>query len=172
ADPDDAILSRTLAAVVPVCSGISLAYTFSRIDPLVYGAGTKLPHNITGLIGVMDGHASDLRTGLPLQGVEIHEPVRLLLIVETTPERLHRALAPLPAVARLIRNGWVQAACWPPNGGVPEIYDPRHERFVPHAVEAATLPEVARSADWFTGRRDNLPPALIRPPARSAEAAA
>ena len=172
ADPDDAILSRTLAAVVPVCSGISLAYTFSRIDPLVYGAGTKLPHNITGLIGVMDGHASDLRTGLPLQGVEIHEPVRLLLIVETSPERLERALAPLPAVARLIRNGWVQAACWPPDGGVPESYDPRRARFVPHAVEAQTLPQAARSADWFAGRRDNLPPALIRPPAGSEEAAA
>ncbi|MFM7137817.1 MAG: DUF2309 domain-containing protein, partial [Planctomycetota bacterium] len=144
-DPDDTILSRTLAAVGPVCSGISLAYTLSRIDPLVYGAGTKLPHNITGLIGVMDGHASDLRTGLPFQGVEIHEPVRLLVVIETTPERLWRAVAPLPGVERLIRNGWVHVACWPPEGSVPEIYDCRLGRFIPHHVESSFLPAVARS---------------------------
>ena len=29
----------------------------------------------------MDGAASDLRTGLPWQMVEIHEPVRLLFVV-------------------------------------------------------------------------------------------
>ena len=162
ADPDDAILSRTLAAVGPVSSGISLAYTFSRIDPLTYGAGTKLPHNITGLIGVMDGHCSDLRTGLPLQGVEIHEPVRLLLVVETTPERLLRALAPLPAVGRLVRNGWVHVACWPPDRSLPEVYDPRHDRFTPHAVESTVLPVVGQSADWYGRSRDNLPPAVLR----------
>jgi uncharacterized protein YbcC (UPF0753/DUF2309 family) len=163
ADHDDAILGRTLAAVGPVSSGISLAYTFSRIDPLVYGAGTKLPHNITGLIGVMDGHASDLRTGLPLQGVEIHEPVRLLLVVETTPVRFRRALAAVPAVERLVRNGWVHAACWPPLGRVPEVYDRRLDRFVPHVAESGLLPEVARSSDWYAGVRGNLPPAVIRP---------
>ncbi len=161
-DPDDAILSRTLAAVGPVCSGISLAYTFSRIDPLVYGAGTKLPHNITGLIGVMDGHCSDLRTGLPLQGVEIHEPVRLLLIVETTPDRLRRALAPLPAVERLVRNGWVHLACWRPDRSLPEVYDPKYDRFTSHVVETTVLPVAGQSADWYGGSRENRPPAVLR----------
>lgn len=171
-DPDDAILARTLAAVVPVCSGISLAYTFSRIDPLAYGAGTKLPHNITGLIGVMDGHSSDLRTGLPLQGVEIHEPVRLLVVVETTPDRLWRAVAALPGVERLFRNGWVHLACWPPDGRPPVVYDRRLDRFVPHHVESASLPEVARSCDWYAATRGNLPPALIRPGSPAREEAA
>ena len=175
ADPDDAILSRTLAAVGPVCSGISLAYTFSRIDPLTYGAGTKLPHNITGLIGVMDGHCSDLRTGLPLQGVEIHEPVRLLLVVETTPERVRRALAPLPAVERLVRNGWVHLACWPPDRSLPEVYDLKHDRFASHVVESTVLPVVGQSADWYGGSRDNRPPAVLRSwsrrPAREASSA-
>lgn len=170
-DPDDAILARTLAAVVPVCSGISLAYTFSRIDPHCYGAGTKLPHNITGLIGVMDGHASDLRTGLPLQGVEIHEPVRLLVIIETTPERLRGVLAGLPAVDALVRNGWVRVACWPPDRSVPLVYQPAQDRFVPHVPEGTTLPVVSRSADWYGHSRDTLPPALIRPRAPTAEAA-
>lgn len=171
-DADDAILSRTLAAVGPVCSGISLAYTLSRIDPLVYGAGTKLPHNITGLIGVMDGHVSDLRTGLPLQGVEIHEPLRLLMVVDTTPDRLWRALAPLPAVERLVQNGWIHVACWPPHGRLPEVFDRVRRRFVPHMVESSLLPEVARSIDWYRGLRGNLPPARIRTAAAAPRARA
>ena len=49
------------------------------MDNTGYGCGTKLPHNIAALLGVMDGATSDLRTGLPWQMVEIHEPMRLLL---------------------------------------------------------------------------------------------
>ena len=89
-DPDDRSLAALLAAVVPVCAGISLEYYFSFVDNDRYGCGTKLPHNVTGLMGVMDGHASDLRTGLPWQMVEIHEPVRILFVIETTPERLRK----------------------------------------------------------------------------------
>ncbi|MFM8634389.1 MAG: putative inorganic carbon transporter subunit DabA, partial [Planctomycetia bacterium] len=100
ADPDGQVLARTFAAVGPVSAGISLAYTLSRIDPIGYGCGTKLPHNITGLIGVMDGHASDLRTGLPWQTVEIHEPVRMLLVVEAPVDRVLAAMARVPAVDR------------------------------------------------------------------------
>ena len=84
--PTRPILTRTLAAVFPVCGGINLEYYFSHVDPTGYGCGTKLPHNITSLLGVMDGAASDLRTGLPWQMVEIHEPVRLLFVCETTPD--------------------------------------------------------------------------------------
>ena len=84
-DPDDRKLGAVLGAVIPVCAGISLEYYFSFVDNDRYGCGTKLPHNVTGLVGVMDGHASDLRTGLPWQMVEIHEPVRILFVVETTP---------------------------------------------------------------------------------------
>ena len=64
-DPDASILERILAAVGPVGAGISLEYFFSSVDNERYGCGTKLPHNVTGLIGVMNGHLSDLRTGLP-----------------------------------------------------------------------------------------------------------
>jgi uncharacterized protein YbcC (UPF0753/DUF2309 family) len=75
------ILARILGAVIPVCEGINMLYTLSAIDSSGWGSGTKLPHNVTSLLGVMDGAASDLRTGLPWQGVDIHEPVRILFIV-------------------------------------------------------------------------------------------
>jgi uncharacterized protein YbcC (UPF0753/DUF2309 family) len=97
-DDDGTILARTLAAVGPVGAGINLEYFFSVVDRLGYGAGTKLPHNITGLIGVMDGHASDLRTGLPWQMVEIHEPVRLLVVIDQTPEKIMAAAEAVPSV--------------------------------------------------------------------------
>ncbi len=64
-DSDSSILHRILQAVFPVCAGINLEYFFSNVDNTGYGCGTKLPHNVVSLLGVMDGALSDLRTGLP-----------------------------------------------------------------------------------------------------------
>ena len=110
-DRDGAILARILAAAVPVVAGISLEYYFSYVDPAGYGCGTKLPHNVTSLLGVMDGAQSDLRTGLPWQMVEIHEPTRLAIVVEGTPDRVRRIVQDNPAIERLVRNRWIWFAC-------------------------------------------------------------
>jgi uncharacterized protein YbcC (UPF0753/DUF2309 family) len=158
-DSDGAILARTLAAVGPVGAGINLEYYFSTIDPLGYGAGTKLPHNITGLIGVMDGHASDLRTGLPWQMVEIHEPVRLLIVVEASPPTILAAAEQAPAVKKLVVNGWVQLVSWHPDTGAITVFE--DGRFRPHASESTVLPVVECSRDWYAGHRDHLPPARV-----------
>src|SRR5262249_6941408 len=48
-DPDGTVLTRMMAAVVPVVAGINLEYYFSYVDPVGYGCGTKLPHNVTAL---------------------------------------------------------------------------------------------------------------------------
>jgi uncharacterized protein YbcC (UPF0753/DUF2309 family) len=169
ADQDGQILSRILAAVGPVGAGINLAYNFSRIDPVGYGCGTKLPHNITGLIGVMDGHASDLRTGLPWQTVEIHEPVRLLVIIDAPSERILTAAARVPVVEQLVRNQWVQLAAWhlsPVGGEGPETGDGGlgvfgATGFSPYRRESTRIPVVQRSIDWYAGHRGHLPPARI-----------
>ena len=95
--------------------GINLQYFFSYIDSAGWGCGTKLPHNVTSLLGVMDGHASDLRSGLPWQGVEIHEPVRLLFLFETTPEMMFKIMQRNSLVNRVLRNGWGQLALLDPN---------------------------------------------------------
>jgi hypothetical protein len=109
-DPSGVVLERTLAAVGPVGAGINLEYFFSTVDGERLGSGTKLPHNVTGLFGVMNGAASDLRTGLPKQMTEIHEPVRLHLIVEATPEMLTEICRRQPAVAELVMGEWVRLA--------------------------------------------------------------
>jgi len=157
-DPVGDVLTRTLAAVGPVASGINLAYYFSAVDRLRFGCNTKLPHNIAGLVGVMDGHASDLRTGLPWQTVEIHEPMRLLLVIDAPAERILAAADRLPGVKQLFTNSWVQLAVWNDAGDL-EVFD--GSMFRPHERSRSRLPIVDRSISWFSGKRGHVPPAQI-----------
>jgi len=153
-DADGTILTRLLQAAVPVCGGINLEYYFSYVDNLGYGCGTKLPHNVTSLLGIMDGAASDLRTGLPWQMVEIHEPVRLLFIIETTPQMLLQIMDRNPAIGQLCRNGWVQVATLSPDSA--QINVLRGERFEPYRPESKELSRAPTSTDWYRGWRDHL----------------
>lgn len=154
---DDAvgtILLRLMQAAVPVCAGINLEYYFSHVDPTGFGCGTKLPHNVTSLLGVMDGAASDLRTGLPWQMVEIHEPVRLLFIVETTPEVMLGLMERNADIGRLCRNGWVQVATLDPHSSALQLLQGDH--FEPYEPQQLGLPQVAASLQWYEGQRDHL----------------
>ncbi len=158
-DPEDKFLAAQLAAAIPVCGGISLEYYFSTVDNEVYGCGTKLPHNVAGLIGVMNGHASDLRTGLPIQTVEIHEPVRGLFIIETTPERLMGVIDGSPLLKEWVRNDWVRLSTIDPDTGLVQVF--RNGSFEPLDGEQPDIPEAPTSVDWYRGRTDNLPIARI-----------
>jgi uncharacterized protein YbcC (UPF0753/DUF2309 family) len=153
-DADGTILARTLQAVFPVCGGISLEYYFSYVDNPGYGCGTKLPHNITSLLGVMDGAQSDLRTGLPWQMVEIHEPVRLLIVLETWPEVIAKILDRHPPLARLVRNEWIRLALLDPDSSAVRKY--LNGTFEAYEPEAIRLPRAATSVDWYRGWRDHL----------------
>jgi uncharacterized protein YbcC (UPF0753/DUF2309 family) len=153
-DPDFTILGRILEAVIPVCSGINLQYFFSYIDSAGWGCGTKLPHNITSLLGVMDGAASDLRPGLPWQGVEIHEPLRLLLIVETTPAGIHNLMARNAAVRNIIANGWIQLALLDADSNQIRVF--REGQFHDYQPSVTDLPQAQSSVDWYRGWREHL----------------
>jgi uncharacterized protein YbcC (UPF0753/DUF2309 family) len=160
-DDDEAtILTRILQAAVPVCAGISLEYYFSYVDNSGYGCGTKLPHNVSALLGVMDGAASDLRTGLPWQMVEIHEPVRQLFIIETTPKTLLNIMDRNPGIGRLVRNGWVMLAALDPDSAAIKVY--RDGAFHDYEPQAERLPQAASSVDWYRGWRDHLEFASIK----------
>jgi uncharacterized protein YbcC (UPF0753/DUF2309 family) len=160
-DDDGAILARIMAAVVPVVAGISLEYYFSYVDPSGYGCGTKLPHNVTSLLGVMDGAQSDLRAGLPWQMVEIHEPTRLAIVIEGTRERVRHVVETSPNIARLVRNQWVWIACLDIETGA--LWELRSTGFIPH-TPVQPLPIVAgESAAWYQGKRGFLRPVVIVP---------
>ncbi|MFO7567783.1 MAG: DUF2309 domain-containing protein [Enhygromyxa sp.] len=154
-DPEAEILARLLAAAVPVIAGISLEYYFSFIDPTGYGAGTKLPHNVTALLGVMDGAQSDLRTGLPWQMVEIHEPVRISIVVESPPERLVRILADNPSLAALFEKRWLYLACLDPDGD--QLCEWGPEGFEICAPEHPLPVARGSSRSVYQGKRGHLP---------------
>jgi uncharacterized protein YbcC (UPF0753/DUF2309 family) len=158
-DGDHTILERILAAVGPVGAGINLEYYFSSVDNERFGCGTKLPHNVTGLIGVMAGHQSDLRTGLPLQMVELHEPMRLLLIVEATPATLLEIAGRQAEVRELVVNEWVQLVSVDPDTGEMRVFE--DGAFVPYVPRPDRTPVVRRSVDWHGATRDHLAPALV-----------
>lgn len=162
-DARGSVLENQLRAAIPVCAGINLEYYFSTVDPEGYGCGSKLPHNITSLLGVMTGAASDLRPGLSAQMVEIHEPMRLLFVIETTPEVMLRIIDANETIARLAKGRWIQLAvvdfaasrAWRYDGG----------QFHPYQPTDAELPLAPSSFAWFHGHRDNLPCATIDPSA-------
>ena len=159
-DDQRTILTRILQAAVPVCAGISLEYYFSTVDTRGWGCATKLPHNLTSLLGVMDGAASDLRTGLSAQMTEIHEPMRLLFVVETTPEAMDQIMDRNPGIANLVRNGWVQMAVLTPDSAQIHFY--RNGQFVPYRVGSSRLHDVDSSVDWYRGWRDHLGFAVVQ----------
>lgn len=167
-DPEHKILERTLAATAPVGAGISLDYYCSSVDPEKIGSGTKLPHNVTALVGVMNGASSDLRTGLPTQATEAHEPMRLQLIVESTPEALLGIVARQPTVAELVKNEWVRVATIDPVTRAMHTFDARFG-FRPYRPRPVKLPVVPRSHDWYVGHDDCLRPARIVPTPVAAE---
>lgn len=163
--PDAAVLTRTLQAVFPVCGGINLEYYFSHVDPTGYGCGTKLPHNITSLLGVMDGAASDLRTGLPWQMVEIHEPVRLLIVCETTPEIMLGIMAKHPVIGTMAAKGWVQLAVLDPHSQNIIVF--QAGKFHDYRPRSSRLPVSPSSIEWYHGWREHLEFAEIGSQVRS-----
>ena len=106
-DPDGAILTAVMRPIGLVCGGINLEYYFSRVDNIKMGAGTKLPHNVMGLFGVANSSDGDLRPGLPWQMIEVHDPVRLLVIVEHKPDIVLKAIQSSPEVFEWYKNEWV-----------------------------------------------------------------
>ena len=165
-DSSSTILLGILRAVVPVCGGINLEYLFSSIDNEVYGAGTKLPHNIVSLLGLMNGTSSDLRTGLPSQMVEIHEPVRLLVIVVAATNQVDEVLKIDANIKKAFDGEWLKLVVW--NKELNEmrwrLATGEYKLFIPSSDE---LPQINQYRDWFMGKSDHLDFAEINNSIRS-----
>lgn len=130
ADEDGVALGNILTGPLVVGHWISSQYYFSAVDPQRHGAGTKPLHNVTGGIGVHEGPGGDLRVGLPLESVQfagqrVHEPMRLLAIVQAPRERLDGLIERNAAVAQLLDNGWVRlvAGSGGPDGWAERLRD-------------------------------------------------
>jgi len=93
------LLTRLFDGPLVVGEWINLEHYFATVDNKVYGAGSKVYHNVVAKVGVYNGNYSDLKIGLPtqsvlLEGEAYHEPVRLLTYME----------APLDTVAKAVEN--------------------------------------------------------------------
>ena len=151
-DPAGEILANIMKPLGPVCGGINLEYYFSRVDNHKLGAGSKLPHNVMGLIGVANGVDGDLRPGLPSQMIEVHDPIRLMIVVEHFPEVVLKTVQSVDAMYEWFKNEWVHLVAIHPEthqtyyfkNGAFALYEPLTPG-VP--VTANIMPEIERNAD-------------------------
>lgn len=163
-DPTGKILERILLAVGPVGAGINLEYYFSTVDPKFYGSDTKVPHNVTGMIGVMAGAHSDLQTGLPLQMTEVHEAMRLQLLVEAPMAILGEIYGRQPGIQQLLNGQWVHLIAVDPETGAFNMFVPG-VGFVLWDEPLKPIPTVKASAEWYRGHYECfLPPAFVTEP--------
>jgi len=137
-DPDGALLLNVLAPLGVVCGGINLEYFFSRMDNYKLGAGTKLPHNVMGLVGVANSSDGDLRSGLPLQMVEVHDPVRLLMVVEHYPDVVKKVIESKPDLYEWFSNEWIHLVALHPKEK--KLYVLKDGAFAPYTPLTKKLP--------------------------------
>lgn len=157
-DPSGDYLAIILGAVAPVGGGINLEYYFSRVDNQKLGAGSKLPHNVMGLIGVANGIDGDLRPGLPSQMIEVHDPVRLLVIAEHFPEKVMYAISKNPATYEWFKNDWVKLVAVQPE--TKELFVFEDEKFVPYQpIQAVNF--IKDEMQLVETTKENLPVGII-----------
>lgn len=154
-DPEGKYLFNILKAAAPVCGGINLEYFFSRVDNQKLGAGTKLPHNVMGLFGVANGIDGDLRPGLPSQMIEVHDPVRLLIIVEHFPEVVLQTIQKDAATYEWFINDWVKLVVINPE--TLELLQFSDGRFTPYQVLHQEIKVVTDLNPLLETHEDNLP---------------
>ena len=121
ADPEGLVLEAIMTGPVVVAHWISAQYYFSTVDPLRFGAGSKLLTNVVERVGVCEGVGADLRIGLPLESVyfdgkAVHEPLRLLAVIDAPAPTVESVIARNPVLQRLFNNGWATLVARPAHG--------------------------------------------------------
>lgn len=154
-DPEGKYLLGIVNAAAPVCGGINLEYYFSRVDNQKLGAGSKLPHNVMGLIGVANGVDGDLRPGLPSQMIELHDPVRLLMVIEHFPSVVLHTIQTNPATYEWFQHEWVNLAVIHPENGSILLF--KKGEFVPYETLQSPAGDAPNLEEVFESQSGNLP---------------
>ena len=115
-DNNGSSLTTILTASMVVAQWINAQYLFSTLDNVAFGGGSKVTENITGKIGLMQGNASDLMHGLPLQSLyrrdtePYHQLQRLFVVVLAPQIMLDNIIQSQPILQKLFGNDWIQIA--------------------------------------------------------------
>jgi hypothetical protein len=112
-----------------------------------------------GLIGVANGMEGDLRTGLPQQMVDIHDPLRLLMCVEQKPEVVQAAILSNPSTYEWYANEWIVLVALDPESNA--LYRLRNAEFEHYEVPKKDLPAMD-SFDHLKLNAENIPVHLIQ----------
>ena len=116
-DHDSKVLEAIMTAPMVVTNWINMQYYASSVDPVAFGSGNKVIHNIVGQFGVLQGNGGDLMTGLPWQSVHdgkqlLHEPLRLLVVIDSLRSSVQKIIERQPLVQDLVTNGWISLTVW------------------------------------------------------------
>lgn len=158
-DQNGDFLAVILGQVAPVAGGINLEYYFSRVDNQKLGAGSKLPHNVMGLIGVANGIDGDLRPGLPSQMIEVHDPIRLLVVAEHFPEIVQKAIAKNSSTYEWFKNEWVKLAVVHPETKQLFVFE-KEEFFVYHPIQKTNF--IQNELELAEKTKENLPISILK----------
>ncbi|TAM09526.1 MAG: DUF2309 domain-containing protein [Nevskiaceae bacterium] len=132
-DVDGSVLEKLMMGPMLVCHWLSWQYHASTCDPLHYGSGNKVLHNVVdGHVGVFEGNGGDLRIGLPKQSLHngagwYHEPVRLTTIIDAPAAMIEHIIAAHGVLGQILDHGWM--LLWRYDGQALQRYD--HGRWLP-----------------------------------------
>jgi len=102
-----------MTAPMVVTNWINMQYNASVTDPLKYGSGNKVLHNVVGgNLGVFEGNGGDLRIGLPLQSLHdgqrwMHPPLRLSVYIDAPQAAIQDIIERHDSVCQLVENQWL-----------------------------------------------------------------
>lgn len=127
-DEDFKVLETIMTAPMIVTSWINLQYYASTVDNKHFGSGNKTLHNVTSGIGVLEGFAGDLRSGLPMQSIHDgvkyqHEPLRLSVVINAPKKAMTKILEKHDLVRQLCDNSWIFLMAMNDDGEITDIYD-------------------------------------------------
>ncbi|MFZ5863897.1 MAG: DUF2309 domain-containing protein [Nitrospirota bacterium] len=129
-DANGRLLEIVMTGPQVVGQWINMEHYFSTVDPEVFGAGSKIYHNVVGRFGVMSGPQSDLRTGLAWQTVmdgprPYHEAMRLLTLIEAPRNLILQIVQRHRVLRNLYDNEWVRLVALDPEEGSFFYYLPK-----------------------------------------------
>lgn len=122
-DSEGTILKSLLQGPLIVAYWINMQYLCSTLFPGYFSSGSKITHNLTGKIGVMQGAGSDLMPGLPVQSVykddqtQQHQAARLSCCIIAPLSSVHKVLTEDRHLQQLVSNSWLFLDCLDPTTG-------------------------------------------------------